>query len=120
MLPLCFFACGEADIPSKLIDANAFEKIMQIDPSAQIIDVRTPEEYQGGHIERALNFDIKSSDFEQNISKLDKEKVVLIYCGVGARSAKAASRFQKAGFDRVYDLTGGLTAWKEAGKKVIP
>ena len=100
---------------SKLNPA-AFESGMA---SAQLVDVRTPDEFKAGHIEGALNINIASPQFEAELAKLNKAAPVYVYCAVGGRSAKAASAMQKQGFLQVYDLTGGITAWKNAGKKVV-
>lgn len=84
----------------------------------QLIDVRTPEEFAGGHLKGAVNIDINGADFDNKISQLDKSKTVLVYCLSGGRSARAASAMQDKGFKEVYNMEGGIMRWKAAGKPV--
>jgi|JI8StandDraft_1071087.scaffolds.fasta_scaffold07600_3 thioredoxin 1 len=87
-------------------------------PTAPLIDVRTPGEYAGGHLQNALNIDWNGDSFDQQISALDKSKPVLVYCRSGSRSAAAASRMRSAGFKEVYELLGGIMKWSSAGLPV--
>ncbi|WP_116769491.1 rhodanese-like domain-containing protein [Maribacter litoralis] len=76
------------------------------------IDVRTPSEYNGGHIKNAINVDFfNGGNFNAYFEKVNKEKPVYVYCRSGARSQKAARKLLKMGFTQVYDLKGGFTAW---------
>ncbi|MEL6250571.1 MAG: rhodanese-like domain-containing protein [Bacteroidota bacterium] len=77
----------------------------------QLVDVRTPKEFEEGHIETALNYDVNGSDFATQVKSLDKTKPVLLYCKKGGRSARAAKQLQGMGFMTIYDLEGGYTAW---------
>lgn len=99
----------------QLITADAFQAKLKENTSAQIIDVRTPEEFSGGHLEHALNINIYDSNFDQQVQSFDKNRPVFVYCKAGGRSADAASRMTKAGFTKVYDLQGGFMAWSAAG-----
>ena len=85
----------------------------------QLIDVRAPEEYSEGHIENSQNIDYYSSTFDEDIRVLDKTKPVYLYCKSGNRSGKSSIIFLNAGFEKVYDLEGGITEWKEKGFEVI-
>jgi len=98
------------------LDPAAFEAGMA---GAQLVDVRTPDEFNSGHLEGARNINIASPQFEAETGTLNKAEPVYVYCAVGGRSAKAASALKEQGFLQVYDLTGGITAWKNAGKKVV-
>lgn len=89
------------------------EKIKEL-PNAPIIDVRTPDEFSGGHLQNAQNIDISSSGFEQQVEMLDKSKPVFVYCLSGGRSASAASAMRGAGFKEVYELDGGIMKWRGA------
>lgn len=80
----------------------------------QLIDVRTPQEYEGGHIEGALLIDFMSPDFMSKVStSLDPKKPVYLYCKSGGRSARAMQQLSKAGFVSVTNLEGGYDAWKK-------
>lgn len=81
----------------------------------QIIDVRTPEEFKGGAIESAQNFNWNSSDFMSKIEHLDKNLPVFVYCLSGGRSAAASQALLDNGFKEIYELQGGIMAWNNAG-----
>jgi rhodanese-related sulfurtransferase len=74
----------------------------------QLIDVRTAEEFQEGHIEDAINIDFYSEDFENQFNKLDKEQPVYLYCRSGYRSNQSALKLKDLGFQNIYDLEGGF------------
>jgi thioredoxin 1 len=92
-------------------------KKLKANPSALLLDVRTPEEFAEDHLARAINIDVNSPDFEKQISKLDKKKPVYVYCLGGVRSKKAASIMKRNGFQAV-SMSGGIKAWKSAGLPV--
>ncbi len=79
----------------------------------QFIDVRTPEEYAGGHAPSTALFPLDS--LEKDLAKLDKTKPVYVICQTGRRSQKGAEILHKAGFTEVYNIKGGTGAWIEAG-----
>ncbi|RQO29798.1 hypothetical protein DBR32_14535 [Taibaiella sp. KBW10] len=101
---------GSAASVEKL-KATAFETKVKEEGTAQLLDVRTPEEYATGHIEGAVNNNVDAAGFDQNVAHLDKEKPVLVYCKGGGRSADAATKLKALGFKKVYDLEGGMLAW---------
>jgi thioredoxin 1 len=82
--------------------------------NAILVDVRTPEEYKEGHLQNALNIDWLGDGFEQSAAKLDKTKPVYVYCRSGKRSSDAAEKMKELGFEKVYELDGGISAWEDA------
>jgi rhodanese-related sulfurtransferase len=78
--------------------------------------VRTPQEFAGGHVPGAVNIPVQSPDFDQKVSALDKNKPYLVHCARGGRSAQAVARMEKMGFKDLADFSGGMEAWKKAGK----
>lgn len=96
------------------VSAAEFSKKMAELPDAPIIDVRTPGEFAQGHLKNALNYDITSNSFENQIASLDKLKPVLVYCMSGNRSSSAVSFMQSNGFKEVYELSGGMMKWRTA------
>lgn len=79
----------------------------------QLVDVRTPNEYNGGHIKNAINIDFfNQREFEKSFIKLDKEQPIYLYCRSGARSQKAARKLVDMGFSKIYDLKGGYMRWR--------
>lgn len=78
-----------------------------------IIDVRTQDEFNDGHIENSLNFNIYDAvKFIEEISKLDKQASVHVYCKSGVRSLQACEIIKGMGFSKVFNLIGGITEWK--------
>ena len=117
VLVLVACSCVKQQDGVTLVDSNKFEEQMK-EPTSQIVDVRTSEEFNDGHITNAINMDVTSDDFESKIATLDKEKPVMVYCKAGGRSAKAAGILKEKGFKQVYDLDGGMIGWNEAKKPI--
>ena len=89
------------------------------DGKAQLVDVRTREEYYAGYIPGAINIDSRLTVFlEEAEVSLDPSIPVAVYCRGGRRSAEAAKKLAKAGFE-VFDLEGGILAWAADGKPII-
>ena len=85
---------------------------------AQLLDVRTREDWDEGRIKGATLVTVTEDGFlRQAKAALDAKKRVVVYCRSGRRSAMAAEQLRAAGFT-VDDLEGGITAWKAAGKPV--
>lgn len=84
-----------------------------------VIDVRTPGEYQSGHIQGAMLMDVTNGSFDAKIAEIDKEQPVYIYCRSGSRSANAMRKMKAMGFTEVYDLNGGVLNWTKNGKPLV-
>ena len=98
--------------------ADEFEKAIQKD-SVQLLDVRTAGEYKDGHIKNSLLADWKDeAEFSRRIGFIDKLKPVYVYCLGGGRSAAAAVKMRAMGYQHVYELKGGINAWKAGNKNV--
>ena len=100
------------------LSADEFEKAITKD-SVQLLDVRTQGEYMAGHIKNTLwaNWNDKD-EFTRRIAFVDKNKPVYVYCLAGGRSAAAAEKMRAMGFKNVYELNGGINAWKAGDKKL--
>ena len=81
--------------------------------SVQLVDVRTSEEYKISHLKGSQNICVTSSDFNEKVKTLDKNKPVYVYCKKGGRSAKAAKKLKDMGFTKIYDMDGGILLWEE-------
>ena len=99
------------------VDAAAFETLMKRGKPV-ILDVRTPQEFAAGHIPGAVNLNVNSPSFTEDIRKLDSSQVHLVYCRSGRRSQRACSLLNEAGFEKLNELTSGIQAWQAAGKPV--
>lgn len=111
-------SCSQAQNVKKL-SVSDFEKTMASSGQKIILDVRTADEYQSGHIQDAILMDYYKNDFKQQLSKLDKNKPVFVYCASGGRSGSASDILSDMGFKQVYDLKGGMNAWKRDSKKIV-
>jgi len=88
-------------------------------PDTTLLDVRTPSEFASGHLVGAVNVDVEATDFATKIVALDKTKNYAVYCRSGNRSKVAMTTLQQAGFTKVFDLAGGINAWKSANGEVV-
>jgi thioredoxin 1 len=117
ILILFIYACstGHAQSNPNLLPPTEFKKKVEVTEKAIILDVRTPEEYQDGHLANAVNMNWNDDAFDKQIKTLDKNSPVFVYCYGGGRSSSAAKELRKQGFTNVYDLKGGMEAWRETG-----
>lgn len=99
--------------PGTLSPAEAYDLILKNKDNTDfiILDVRTKEEVDNGFIEGSQNIDFRSTDFKDEISKLDKNKIYLIYCKGGGRSQKAKDLMEELGFKNVMHIGGGINQW---------
>jgi phage shock protein E len=106
-----------ADSATKNVTIDEFDKL-RANTNNIILDVRTPKEFNAGHIPGAKLVDINSSDFDANIAKLDKSKTYLVHCAAGVRSAKACKKLETLGFTNIVHLPAGFQGWKKADKAI--
>jgi thioredoxin len=107
------FSCGKKEGLQNL-EATAFQKEINSESKKQILDVRSADEFQNGHIEGAVNADINSPSFQQIATTLEKTETVFVYCLSGARSASAAGQLKEMGFTKIVNLMGGMLAWQSS------
>ncbi|MCU0327120.1 MAG: thioredoxin domain-containing protein [Spirosomaceae bacterium] len=102
------------------LSINDFEKKLQETPNAQLIDVRTADEYLRGHLRKSQNIDFNDENFETLVkTKLDKSKPVFLYCYSGRRSADASVFLKDLGYKQVYDMAGGFAKWTSSSKPYV-
>lgn len=87
------------------------------DTHAIILDIREPAEYAAGHLPNARN--IPAGELEKRMGELPAAKPVLVCCDSGGRSGRAIGALRKAGREQVFNLDGGLQAWRQAGLPVV-
>ena len=106
---------GESKAIEKL-DVTAFHTKLKESPDAILLDVRTPGEYQAGHIRNAFLANWSNeAEFKTRVEALDKKRPVYTYCLSGARSNAATQYLRENGFT-AFNLSGGTLAWRNAGK----
>ncbi len=77
-----------------------------------LIDVRTPKEFEMGHLENALNMDWFDTGFQKYFDTVPKDRKLYLYCKKGGRSAKAQKLLDSLGYRNVVNLEGGYDNWK--------
>lgn len=77
-----------------------------------ILDVRSPKKYAQGHLHDAINFDISHPRFEDNISKLNRDKIYLVYSDTGFSGNRACEIMYNLGFRKTFNIVDGFEGWK--------
>ena len=105
-------ACGHT--PSQLLPPAEFGEFIETQPSLTLLDVRTPEEFSESHLPGAINIDMQTARFVDEVkASVAESSPIALYCRSGRRSAEAAASLAKAGFSTA-DLEGGILAWQKA------
>ena len=99
-------AQNAGDNNTKNLNANEFIAELKQDKNAVLVDVRTPGEYQGGHLEGALNMDFYAANFKTQLENLPKDKTIYLYCASGNRSGKTAYTLNSMGYKVVNAKAG--------------
>lgn len=118
---LILSACSDSDSGP----AVPFLELIQPERAAEVLDagsddlvlldIRTPDEFNQARLSDAVNIDYYAADFRENLSALDLEATYVVYCRTGNRSASAVQIMQELGFQRVYEIDGGIARWYESG-----
>lgn len=112
MIVVLFLNLGCSQIKEKTITHVAQEELDRV----VLVDVRTPKEYNAGHLENSLNIDWMGDSFKSEIEKIDKGDTIYLYCRSGKRSASATKYLDAMGYKNVYNLKGGYIAWERKNK----
>lgn len=102
---------------SIVIDADEAVQMLDARDDLRIIDVRTPAEFEAGHLAGAQLIDVQDRSFLENLEPLDPDAAYVVYCRSGNRSAQAVSIMRDLGFTELYDA-GGLADLAAAGASV--
>lgn len=105
---------AETTAISKVVSPQEFQAQLKETPQAFVLDVRTPEEFEEGHIENAQLINVKEDNFTEKVNQLDKNQPIFLYCRSGKRSAHAHQIMRDLGFTQIYELDGGILAWEES------
>lgn len=106
---MCLLLCSCGDKESNKIEpgkinCTEMKEIMKNDGNARLIDVRTVEEYNEGHLDDALNISVDNISSIQIYDSINFDTPIIVYCRSGNRSAKAKEELKKLGYLKVYDL----------------
>lgn len=88
------------------------------DSTFLLVDVRTPSEYQMGHLQGARMIDFHGPDFSGEIGKLPRNAPIFLYCRSGNRSSQAIGLMKGMGFKNVHHLAGGMNSWQAEARPV--
>jgi phage shock protein E len=106
-------ACGAAET---VITADELTGILQSDgPKPLVLDVRTPREFEGGHVQGAVN--IPHTQLQLRLAEVQSAagEGVVVYCEVGTRAQYALSLLRQAGYENVQHLAGDMAGWRRSG-----
>ena len=109
----------------QIFESNEINEISDIqfteiqDTDHILVDVRTAEEYESGHIQDAVNFDFYSESFQNDILTLDKSSSIILYCRTQNRSTKTANYLKESGYNEITVIAGGITSWVKNGNDLV-
>ena len=110
-------AWQEADLPVQSLEQMTVEGLHSLRHSLRILDVRDQGEWDEGHIKGATH--IPYYLLEARVDELDASRPLVVHCASGQRSTIACSILQRCGFNELFNVVGGLDAWKEAGFEIV-
>jgi phage shock protein E len=102
----------------KEVTPEEVEKLLTANKNIVVLDVRTPEEYQMGHLAGATNISFIDTEFDKNVQAV-AGKTIVLHCASGSRSTKALELLKTKDFPMIYHMNGGYKAWVAAGKPVV-
>ena len=111
--------CSSSSAALETVSPDTAAAIIAEDSSEIILDIRTPEEFNQGIIEGAINIDFYEPTFSTDLDALDKDAHYVVYCRSDNRSGQAMSTFADLGFTNVTEIDGGIVNWYEEGLPVV-
>ena len=116
-------ACSKEEIATfEVIDVQPSEAAEKLQSeSIVVLDVRTPQEADAGHIPGSININIADPDFAAQVAKLDSSKTYMVHCqkgSPGGRSRRSLEALENLGVGKVYHLERGFSGWAGAGNEV--
>lgn len=115
-LAMFLFFLASCHVQQPLANISSVNQTDQVDFTNKdnvLIDVRTAQEYEEGHLPDAINIDVNSPDFEKEIKKLNPKKNYYLYCRSGKRSTAAAEKMESAGFKHISNLKDGYINYQK-------
>lgn len=125
LLASTFTSCGQKTYDEKLeslyrktVPLIKVDSLKELQSDVVILDTRAKEEFEVSHIEGARFIDYDAFEVSQ-VSDINKNQEVIVYCSVGYRSERVGEKLQKAGYTNVKNLYGGIFSWKNEGNEVV-
>ena len=103
---------GEVKEPYRLLSPNECGILLKDDPTALLVDVRTPAEYRSGFIQGAINLPLDEMETKIKKQLPLKDQLIIIYCKTGKRSTVAVEDLLELGYTNLVEMDGGVSAWK--------
>lgn len=111
--------CSSDSGTLETVEPEAAATIIADEPETIVLDIRTPEEYNEGVIEGAVNIDFYDADFAEQLDTLDKDASYVVYCRSDNRSGQAMDTFADLGFQQVTEIDGGIVNWYDQGLPIV-
>ena len=108
---------GSRDSGYGNVDVREARDLIREKGSLLVLDVRTVSEFNGGHLQGAVNIPVEVLTY--HLSQLDKKDELLVYCRTGNRSITAVGILRENGYDRIYHMDGGIMAWGSAKFPIV-
>ena len=115
---LIFYSCQIFESTEIIVISDAELTEIQ-DTDYILVDVRTREEYESGHIKDAIHFDFYSELFQKEILSIDKSSSIILYCRTQNRSTKTANYLKENGYKEIAVLEGGISKWIKNGNDLV-
>src|SRR5690554_7216170 len=114
VMALFFVSCKDKSV-SEEVTVISVEEVREAigNGEFQLIDVRTVDEFNEGHLKSAKNICVTDDDFKEKVANVDRNEPVYLYCRSGRRSARAGEILREMGFTEIYDMDGGILKWNE-------
>lgn len=120
LLSYFYFHKKEQGVGSvQTVSSQQVKELIKKEKDLVIVDIRTPLEFKGGKIDKAINIDFKNPNFKRDLSQLDKNKTYLFYCHSGNRTNQAVPTIKEMNFKKVYVLDHGIQSWVKNGGELV-
>ena len=114
LLPLLLFSVF-VNANGKQMEPQALVRLLQKQQAPFILDVRSAQEYQQGHIQGAINISYDLLEANSQLIATHKDKPIIVYCRSGKRAQRAEQILQRKGFTQLIDLKGHMNLWQQRG-----
>lgn len=112
-------ACSSTGVAVSPVSPADAAAVIAAGSNVVVLDIRTPQEFNEGIIEGAINIDFYESSFAATLDTLDKDAEYVVYCRSGNRSSQARKTFESLGFTNVTEIEGGIVDWYASGLPVV-
>ena len=106
---------AEAKAETEQTDVDAVHGALESGEDVTVVDVREPDEYEAGHIQRAKPLPRGLLEYKAADELPDKDARIVVHCAIGGRGALAAKALKEMGYTNVANMDGGMNAWREKG-----